>query len=282
MIPLVALGHLNTHARAYPYYGQRSAIYSYKKLAALALTIDGETALRFVKWTGKCNRCTDGRFTHWSWNDGYTVACRDCAGSGRRTLRFTETTLPDGQVWHHPWQGYTMPGYDIARAVGVTMQDDGEYQFSDGTAVEWQDAGEWHPMLPAQPLPLEELVVHLNEVEDWIEAAPDRPRGEAFWWIWESAKSHLYQRKIDHVYGGPFYGYALDLGRAFGGCFICGNESNLEGYCFGRLTPLFHWSLPVCKAHSKSPHPKDPPPAEMITPAIQYWLDRHERIEQER
>lgn len=280
-IPLAALGRLNIHARAYAAYGQRNAIYSYKTLAALILAIDREASLRFVKWTGKCNRCTDGQFTHWSWDDGYSVRCRDCGGSGLQTLRFTETTLPDGQVWHHPWNGYTSPGLDIAHAaLGVSMRDNGEYMTADGTIIEWQDPGEWRPMLPAQALPLEELVALLNEVEDWIEAAPCRPRGQAFWWAWDAAKRHLHQRKHRGVIGEPSHGYKLDLGRVPGGCFVCGDKRDLEGYCFGRLTPLFHWSLPVCKAHSKSPHPNDQPPTQLITPSIRRWLDRHECIEE--
>ena len=276
---LTAIGRLNTHARSSGGYPQRSAIYAYKTLAALMLAVDGGASLRLIKWTGKCNRCHDGRFSHWEWNDGYTVACRDCAGTGRRTLRFTETTLPDGQVWHHPWEGPTMPGRDIARAaVGLTLQDDGEYRTGDGAILVWEEPGAWHPLLPANPLSLGHLVDHLNEVEDWVEAQPDRPRGQEFWWKWEAAKRYLQQTAHPRVLGEPSHGYILELGRAPGGCFVCDDESDLDTICFGRMTPLLHWRLPVCKVHRNSPHPKDPPPAAMITPAIRRWLDRHERV----
>ena len=82
-IPLAALGRLNVHARACHGYNEARAIYAYKTLAALILTLDGRASLRFVQWTGRCNRCTNGRFTHWDWEDGYSVRCRDCDGGYR-------------------------------------------------------------------------------------------------------------------------------------------------------------------------------------------------------
>ena len=279
-VPLAPIGRLNIHARSSRGRKQRSAIYSYKALAALSLVMDGNVSLRFVKWTGKCIHCDKGRFTHWSWDDGYTVRCRDCGGTGQRALRFVETALPDGQVWHHPWSGSTQPGWDIARAArGVTLRDGGEYHAADGSMVIWEEPGEWRPMLPAEPLPLEKLVADLNQVEDWVEEVPNRARGQEFWWYSESAKRHLRQQKSARIFGSPDHGYSLDLGRAPGGCLICGTERDLDTICFGRITPLFHWSLPVCRTHRSSPHPKDPPPEVMITPAIRRWLDRHECVE---
>ena len=276
MIPLAALGKLNTHARSPAGHHQRDAIYAYKTLAATMLAVTKDAKLRFVKWTGKCSMCTNGRFTHWSWDDGYTVACRDCGGTSIRTLRFTETKLPDGQVWHHPWNGRTMPGHTIAQAVGISMNDRGEYQHPDGSPVEWSDPGEWRPLLPAKPLPLDELVEALNEVEDWIDSATERP---GLWYTWESARRYLRSRRHAGIIGAPSHAYSLDLGRAPGGCFVCGTESDLDSIAFGRIMPLFHWSLPVCKAHRNSPHPKDPPPDAMLTPAIRRWMNRHETVD---
>lgn len=279
MIPLAALSRLNAHARGHEArYGQRDAIYSYKTLAAMGCAIDGTAALRFVKWTGKCTRCVDGRFSHWEWDDGYTVACRDCDGTGQRMLRFTETTLPGGHVWHHPWNGRTMPGHAIARAVGVAMLDSGEYVTGAGAPVVWDAPGEWRPLLPAAPLPLTDLVPLLNEVEDWVEARPDRPRGEPYWWTWDQAKRNL-RNTGSTCLGAPTSGYALELGRAPDGCFVCGADESLAVVNFGRYSKLFHWSLPVCEQHRKSPFPTDPPPAAMITPDIRRWMDRHEAKE---
>jgi hypothetical protein len=279
---LTAIGRLNVHARAgqgFACSGQRDAIYSYKRLAAMVLVAGGDVTPRFVKWTGTCARCTNGRFTHWSWDDDYSVACRDCGGSGKRTLRFTETTLPDGQVWHYPWEGFTGPGREIASAVGYELRNDGEYCLPDGSLLEWRDPGEWHPMLPAAAMPLEPLVADLNQVEDWIEDAPRPARGEPFWWIWSDADNFLHQRSHRRVTGEPSHGYRLDLGRVAGGCFACGNESDVT-HCIGRVTNLFHWAIPVCKAHGGLDHPKDAPPAALITPAVRRWLDRHERVEE--
>lgn len=261
-IPIAAISRLNAHARSRRggtlFSSERDAIYAWKTYAALTLARDGTAALRFVRWRGTCAYCDKGRFHHWEWDDGVTVACRDCGGTGIRTLHFTETTLPGGHVWHHPWQGRVTPGRDIAVAVR------GSYEDGD---IEWSEPGEWHPLLPAAPLPLAELVPLLNDVEDWVAAVPEPVRGSDWWWIADNARRTLR--------GG---GYRLDLGRAPGGCFVCGDERDIVTN-FGMYAPAFHWSLPVCGAHRNSPHPKDPPPACLITPDLARWLDRRERVE---
>lgn len=276
-IPLAALGRLNAHAREQKSWGQSAAIYAYKSFAAMTLACEKKLQLRCVSWTGRCNRCTDGRFRHYTWDDGYSVRCRDCGGSGRRTLDFAETTLPDGQVWHHPW---LRTGFEIARALlDVSFGRNGEYRTPDGAVLVWHEPGEWQPLLPGRRLALAELVADLNAVEDWVQAATTALRG-SWWWIGSDAKRHLCRHSHARVTGEPSHGYMLDLGRAPGGCFVCGDETDLDGICIGRMTPLLHWSLPVCKAHRNAPHPKDPPPAALITPEIRRWLDRHEHVEE--
>lgn len=281
-IPFPAIGRLNSHARV-PYSTARNAIYSYKTLAALIAVVEGMTTPRFIKWAGKCNRCENGRFTHWSWDDGYSVRCRDCGGTGSSTLRFVETDLPDGQTWHHPWSGgrFPQPGKELAEVAGVRWSSiTCEYAAEDGSPLEWQDCGDWRPLLPGEKLPLRELVDLLNEVEDWVDDLSPPP---SLHWPSDRAKRNLYRHpKVSPFdaseYRGPSDGYSLGLGRAPGGCFVCGEESDLAGHCFGRMTSHFHWSLPVCNAHSKSPFPTDPPPEALITPAIRRWLDRHSRM----
>lgn len=286
-VPITALTRLNTHARATGGWGgnaQRDAIYAYKTLATLALALDGEAELRFVKWHGQCNRCTEGRYHHWDWGDGYTVACRDCGGTGQKTLRFTVATLPGGHVWHHPWEGQSSPGRTIANAIHDLSWIEGDiYNTKEGDAIEWQGPGEWRPLMPAERLPLAELVPLLNEVEDWVEVAGDRPRGNAFHWTLETARRYLRRREYRYVDGEPSHAYILDLGRAPGGCFVCGDDGDLAGFGYGRMSRLFHWSLPVCNRHGTGPdkvaHPKDPPPPSLITPDIARWLTRHEQVE---
>lgn len=129
-------------------------------------------------------------------------------------------------------------------------------------------------------LALEDLVTCLNTVEDWVETVPDRPRSQTFWWTWRAAKRCLHQWTHRGIIGAPSHSYCLDLGRAPGGCFVCGSEADLDTLRFGRMTPLFHWSLPVCTTHRGARHPKDPPPDVLITPEIRRWLDRHERVEE--
>lgn len=282
-IPIAALSRLNVHARAG--FGQRDAIYAYKTLAAITAALEGTASLRFVRWTGKCNRCTNGRYSHWDWRDGYTVRCRDCRGTSINSLYFVETTLPEGHKWHHPWSGRHRPGYEIADAVlGLTYDNDlRDYRTAGGQRIEWQPAGDWSPNKPADHLPLAELVPLLNEVEDWVERAP-KPGGGT--WVWERAQRHLFTHKPQH-YSDPdeyveTYGYGLELGDAPEVCFVCGS-SELNSCGYGAFKGRLHWRLRVCDRHfdgpEKAPHPKNPePPAELITPDIQRWLDRHQRM----
>jgi len=282
-VPIASLSRLNVHARVH--YGQRGAIYAYKTLAAITAGLEGLATLRFVRWTGKCNRCTNGRFSHWEWRDGYTVRCRDCRGTSINSLYFVETTLPNDHKWHHPWSGRFRPGYDIADAVlGLKYDDElGDYRTAAGQRIEWQPAGDWSPNKPAEKLPLTELVPLLNEVEAWVETAP-KPAGGI--WTWERAQRHLFTHKAPNHFDErdwpETYGYTLDLGKVPSGCFVCDDASDLATICYGRLSRQFHWSLPVCKRHSEGPekadHPKDPPPETLITPDIRRWLVRHQRM----
>jgi len=278
---LAALGQLNAHARATRTYGLRDAIYAYKTATAATMVKARQASVRFVKWTGPCNRCSNGRFQHWSWDDGHTVACRDCGGTGKRTLRFTETTFPGGQIWHHPWFTGDGKGYDIARRAidGLYMDDNGDHRDLYGVLLVWHDVGAWRPNLPGAKLARDELVAALNVVEDWMETVSGDD------WTIRGAKRHLSQRTFrgNQLWGtDPSHSYVLDLGRAPGGCFVCGDAADLAGFCYGRETPLFHWSLPVCRRHGegpeKAPHPDDPPPAELMTPEIGRWLERHGRV----
>lgn len=280
-VPIDAISRLNAHARAFG-QGYR-AIYAYKTLAAVTLAMDGAATIRFVRWIGTCNRCTNGRYSHWEWEDGYTVRCRDCGGTGERALRFTATTLPNGDVWHHPWEGPNSSGRDIATEVlGLAFVDDGRGNYHHETAIgqriEWRDPGEWRPNLPPARLETAELVPLLNQVEDWVDAST-APAG--CHWMWEKARRYL-RKCSTRSYAEFPDSYQLDIGRAPGGCFVCGDEGDLSG-CYGRMTPLLHWSLPVCKRHGqgpdKVPFPKDPPPDALITPDIRRWLERHESVE---
>lgn len=275
---LDALLRLNGHARTQGGFWQRRAIYAYKTAAAAILASDGAATVRLVTWTGTCNRCDNGRFQHWSWDDGYTVACRDCSGTGVRTLRFTETTLPLGHVWHHPWWVGDGRGFDVARRAipGLQLDDEGRYADEAGTVLTWHAVEGWTPNQPGQELALADLVPLLNTVEDWVAglALDD--------WLVRAAKSYLARRAHRAVTGEPSHNYRLDLGRAPGGCFVCGSN-DLASSTYGRITPLLHWSLPVCERHARGPEkaafPKDPPPDALLTDDIRAWLKRHERVE---
>jgi hypothetical protein len=272
--PIAALSHLNTHARAGGGWGTESgAIYAYKALAALQMVLAGKASLRFIRWTGTCDRCDKGWFRHWDWAEtSPQVKCRFCHGTGQAILRFTETTMDGGHVWHHPWNGSTWPGLDIARAALDLEWIEGDvYQKPDGSRIEWSDAGSWSPKLPAEKLPLEELVTLLNEVEDWVAGDNCWAPGCAFHWKLEAARRYLRAGS-----------YILNLSRAPSGCFVCGGDTDLAGFCYGRVNRLFHWSLPVCKRHGegpeKVPHPGGPPPQSLLTPEILKWMRRRGEV----
>ena len=277
-IPLSALGRLNAHVRAGSgfFSGSNSrAVYAYKTVETLTLAERGAITVRFVQWKGECNRCIKGRFSHYSWSDGYTVPCRDCRGTGHRTLRFTETTLPDGQVWHHPWDGRDAQGRHIAEAVVGTIKwipHTYEVYAVGEKPIEWNDTGGWRPHLPATKLPLADLVALLNEVEDWIETLSGGPHN----WLIDTAKRYLRPQKADYD-GFWEAGYSLDLGLSPDGCFICGKHHDPAERRYGRMDGMFHWTLPLCNDHGDVPFPKDPPPTSMITPDIRRWIDRRAR-----
>lgn len=268
-IPLAQLGRLNAFARKPQAFGPRNAIYAYKLLATLTLVAAGQAKLRFVKWTGKCIHCDGGWFTHWMWEAGDRVRCRDCRRTGKRTLHFTETTLPDGQVWHHPWEGRTDPGRIICNAAGIAWHDD-------ANPIDWQDAGAWQPNQPGAELSVDDVAGALCDVEDWIDGASFHHLPQQ--WPVDSARRYLRRQKHRLVIEEPSSGYCLVLGRAAGGCHVCGDTQNHDTNlgCFNAGHTL-EWTVAVCKTHRALGWPKTPP-ASLITPNVRRWLDRHDQV----
>ncbi len=266
---LAALGRLNSHARTRGHFGtERNAIYTYKTLAALVTIQAGEATVRVVKWTGKCNRCTNGRFHHW--DSDCTSSCWHCDGTGCKTLTFTETTLPGGHVWHHPWQGPVTSGLTLARA-----------NFGTTEGLEATPVVDWAPNLPGDRLPIEDLAALLNQVEAWVETSPSPVRGEPYWYVASEARRYLHRSAHPGWHGlEPGSGYKLDIGRTTT-CFRCGSDDKAGGINYGHVTPLLHWALRVCEPcyAERPPHPKDPPPSKLLSPAVQEWIARHERLE---
>ena len=264
---LAAIGRLNALARGCrgP-WTPREAIYAYKTAVALALIQQGAAQVRFVRLETRCT-CGDG----W-WRDWYSDEkrrCARCSGTTKVTLRFTETTLPDRQIWHHPWEGRVAPGYELGHAFVGQQQD----LWTD--KIVWADAGDWRPRQPAIEIPLRELATLLNTVEDWIEQAPDDR-------TWSGAKRFLCQRKHKRVSGPNSHAYRLDLGTATS-CRVCralpheDDPQKINRY--GMLSPLFHWTVWTCERH-KIEHPQIrqrdlAPDDELLTPPIRQWLVRH-------
>lgn len=248
---LRALGRLNTHARAYGF--GRHAIYAYKALAVLTLARACELTARQVQWTGRCFNCSGTGKWH-DWRTGESKDnCRRCSGRGTVTLQFIETTLPDGQAWHHPFPDC----YWLAEASDLCFWSQNE-QSTVWRSEIWESAGEWRPLLPAERLSADRGAADLNLVEDWV---ADRPLTSVYSYIWENAARAITS-------------YALELGRVDTKCSVCGSEDVAIG--LGHHRRFLHWSNPVCAAHRDLPlkeRPQDIPPA-AITPAIEAWLTK--------
>lgn len=273
---LAALGRLNHHARAQRrFFGTEwRAIYAYKLVAALALAEARRLTLRFIEWRGKCNRC-DGTGQFWNYDPNYKTPCRNCGAKGIALLRFVETTLPDGQVWHHPWRH----GEPIAETVlgRIEWVGDGNWVVNDPEYVggkrslRWEQATDWGPNLPAERIPDAELIPLLNLVEDWIARPIDV--GVCGPWRLERARREMSQ-------------YMLDLGRAGGGCCFCGStEQGEHPRSIGLSLDRLKWSLPVCPQHDRVPSEKWPErivPADLLTSDLQRWLSNPARREPRR
>lgn len=257
---LAALGRLNRHARAS--YSAKAAIYAYKTAVAVLLAETRGLALcRGIEWFGPCLTC-GGTGTWKSWEGEYSAPCRSCGAKRMRRLRFIETTLPDGQVWHHPWDhGSDRPGHTIAAAFfgSFSYPDKGGmfYRCHDGRELQfiwWPTVEDWKPRTKGEAVAPEDLARHLNLVEDWLIGY----RGPAGW----SFERALRERGD----------YLLDLGRTTG-CFLCGGVAYSALSCGN---DLFRFTVEVCREHCRLPVAEWPkaPPAAMITPTIAAWAEQ--------
>jgi len=269
---ITALCRLNGHARAYG-FGKR-AVYAYKTLVAALLAASGDVGVQLVRWSGPCDRCAGtGVYTFW---EGGSAPCRHCA-RGTVTLKFVETTFPgSGVVWHHPFD--TGSGAEISKAAKVAWWDGekGRYTNADGNEpIFWNVASNWTPRLKGEQLNPDDAAMALNAVEEWLlpidfgRTGPpyDGPHGPVPYWLASAAKREM-------------RGYVIDLGRVGLKCWYCGSYEVVSGLC--RMGPPFTWSAPVCREHQQRPVGQWPAQSElppwMLTPPLEEWLARHERI----
>lgn len=250
---LTALGRLNTHARAYGF--GKDAIYSYKSLASIIMALAGEIRARQVQWTGACSNCGGTGKWRSPWIDDHVEDCRRCS-RGVVTLKFVETTLPDGQVWHHP----SPDCFALQQAAGLTSWSEEHHRWINRSEV-WESAGEWRPLLPAERMSPDAATTDLNIVEDWVEASPAVTHDKPYWY-----KRNDAARAVTS--------YRLDLGRVTTTCSLCAEPADIG--C-GHIERWLQWSNPLCQAHYKgTPRDQTPRtiPPEIITPAIATWLAR--------
>lgn len=266
---LAALDRLNGHARAFGC--GKSAIYTYKKLAALRMALAGEVEARPIAVTVDCGRC-GGTGLYWEQDPSWKTPCRSCGRHGKVRLEFVETTL-GGHVWHHP---YSDAGIDILRAAwGIASFDyEGERAvavLADGSrrTIIYEAPGDWLPNRRGERLPADDAARLLNAVEGWVASLPTLQFPEPWWWYPESA-----QRAIRS--------YALDLGHIEGPCWRCGSSSDLVTCAIGHYGRRLHFALRICAACDTQPRiwPGDADvPKHALTPAIRAWLDNPARAE---
>lgn len=260
---VTALHALNQHARAYG-CGKR-AIYAYKTLVAALLVAAGEASAQLVQWTGTCGHCRGtGRYVD-SYGEKWPH-CRQCSSTGQVTLKFVETALPDGVVWHHPWDRYDAGGREIADIAGLAIWDGerGRYRSTNGTEpVFWNITSGWSPRQPAETLLPDDTAARLNTVEAWV-VASNFPHIGRNW---------LESRALDALRG-----YVLDLGRIGGLCWYC--ESHEISCGLSLPGPPFAWSAPVCREHQQLPVSLWPTvfPEWVMTPPLVEWKRRHDAL----
>lgn len=259
-----ALHRLNGHARAYGF--GKHAIYRYKTLAAALLVVGGEAKAQLVLWSGTCGHCGGtGRYVD-SYGERFPH-CRQCESSGRVTLKFVETTLPDGVVWHHPWK-YDQGGVEIGDLAGLARWDaSGRQGWRDAKGNEpifWNVGSNWHPRQSAEQLLPDDAATSLNTVEAWALACVLPPSNTLHW---------MRERALREMRG-----YVIDLGRVGLRCFYCESPDIAVG--LGRSGPPFSWSAPVCREHSRYEPSLWPTvlPEWVMTPPLVEWKRRHEAL----
>lgn len=102
-----AMSRLNSFVRSesfgYHYSQQmRYIIYGHKDQLIGAALKAGMASQRLIAVKSKCRTCHGtGMYDHWRYNGG-DEGCWTCGGTGKVELKFIETTLPGGIVFHTP------------------------------------------------------------------------------------------------------------------------------------------------------------------------------------
>lgn len=240
---LYEMGRLNSHARAWG-SGKR-AIYAYKELLVHQLLDADALGVRNVVFVGQCGRC-EGTGIYRDW-DGYVRGtCHHCT-KGIVRLRFAETTLPDGQVWHHPVGHAGDSGRAVLERIHKPNPDDWEWL----NRLDWPQTVDWKPRTRGEPMVGDTLARSLNVVEDWLLDLDSTD------WKHKFALRRL-------------WGYSIRLGRApFDVCWVCQSPATDN---LGCPKWPFDFSAPACKAHNRD-WPDHPHPI-LLTPEVLRWAQR--------
>lgn len=234
------------HRRHWYVCGLARVVYHYKREALRELKQLQLATHRLVSVRTKCRDCGgSGCYTD---SYGHTHDhCWLCGNKGRVTLRFVESTLYGGIVWHTPER-------DAWHFHGSTCG-------TDPTPVE-----NWTVHQVGKDLTPSQVATHMNAIEA---AFTTRPRA-------------AYQ-----CYGGPDCSphetYRLWIGEPSRDvCLICGNRDGAPHCGHGVSTGRLCWTAPACKKCRDEAEGAEIfdilsllLPAEFKTPEILEWAARH-------
>lgn len=220
-------------------------VYHYKREALRELTQMQLATHRVVSVRTKCRDC--GGSGYYTDSYGHTHDhCWQCRNSGRVTLRFVESTIYAGIVWHTPERD--------AYHFRVSTYD------QEATPVE-----NWTVHQVGKDLTPSEVAAHMNAIEELITTQPPR----------------VYQHcGPDYL---PHHTYSLWIGEPSRElCLICGNREGAPHCGHGVRTGRLTWTAPACKSCSDAAEGTEIfdvlarlMPADLLTPEIRAWSERH-------
>jgi hypothetical protein len=234
----------------------KRVIYHYKRQALLQVVRAEASTQRLVVVTQTCIDCGGKR--RYTDQNGYTHDhCWKCGSTGTVKLKFIESTLTAGFIWHTPdkeaWSIFGRQLWDVEH-----------------------EAGDWLPNQKGRDLAPDDVATHLMAVEDFFHERPQPYHSRDEW---------------DYTTYRPHETYTLwagDADRTL--CGLCGTRENMRQHGFIVRTGRLHWRAALCMGCEQL-HNADAKyfellgqrmPESLLTPAVRRWAELHPHIEKER
>lgn len=261
MKALAALDHLNRWVRSDSYRkqyliktGPRQAVYDMKGVAIAWAISAGLTTHRRVMASVPCRDCSGtGRYTDF-WGCEHPH-CRNCNSTGKKALRFLETTIAEQFVWHTPWD--KVP---LAICNRLAFPIGGMEALGEG----WFASFDWEPGRDGQDMSIVEAAEALLLAEQVFPYSIER-RGRS---------CDTFADRKEAYYGS----YHLFIGETERRCCYCGTTDQIAGiHCnVERLAFRTFACTPCSNQRGKRLWSDAVCPPEFLTPsAIQEWRERH-------